>query len=284
MPTIDLHLHSTESDGIFSPEKRVQQAKRRRLALVALTDHDTLSGLPRFLRLARAANLKVTTGVEISTDFRGVGLHILAYGIPHRDRSLLAFFRAQSADRERRAKKSVKLLQKMGFRITLAAIRKEAKGNIGKPHIAKAILADAANRRLLKQRFGFSGNWSELIGSFFDRPGKRAYIPRMKAKTTDVIRLVRRTGGVPVLAHPLHDFASVKEAAPVVRALSRAGLQGLEAVSPWNGPRTQTKLIRLAKECGLLVTAGTDNHENTNPGINVPTDIYRELVKMLTLK
>ena len=284
MPKIDLHLHSTESDGIFSPEERVRQAKRRRLALVALTDHDTLSGLPRFLRLARAANLNVTTGVEISTDFRGVGLHILAYGIPHRDRSLLAFFRAQSADRERRAKKSVQLLQKIGFRITLTAIRKEAKGNIGKPHIAKAILADAANRRFLKQRFHFTGNWSELIGSLFDRPGKRVYIPRMKAKTVDVIRLVRRSGGFPVLAHPLHDFASVQKAAPAVRALARAGLQGLEAVSPWNGPRTQTKLIRLAKECGLLVTAGTDNHENTNPGINVPTDIYRELVKMLTLK
>lgn len=281
MPLIDLHLHSTESDGIFSPEERVRQAKRRRLALVALTDHDTLSGLPRFLRLARAANLRAVTGVEISTDFHGIGLHILAYGIPHLDRSLLAFFRAQSADREQRAKKSVKLLQEIGFRITLSAIRKEAKGNIGKPHIAKAILADAANRRLLTQRFNFTGNWSELIGNFFDHPGQQTYIPRMKAKTVEVIRLVRRSGGISVLAHPLHDFASVKEAAPAVCALARAGLQGLEAVSPWNGPSTRSRLTRLASQCGLMVTAGTDNHESANPGIAVTQAMYKTLLAKL---
>ena len=284
MALIDLHIHSTHSDGIFTVAERVRQAKRRGVALLALTDHDTVRGIPEFLRLARAAKLRAVPGVEISTNYQGKGLHILGYGIRHRDPALVSFLRAQSEDRIRRAREAVRLLSAHGFRISFAAVRAEAGGNIGKPHIAKVILASRENRRLLRERFGFTGGWSALIDRFFDRAGQLGYIPRKKVDTIRVIRLVRRAGGVPVLAHPMHpmhDYKSEAELVASLRVLSRAGLAGLEAITPWTDARAKRHLLRLAEKFGLIVTAGTDNHEDKKLGISVSKKIYAQLLQAL---
>jgi predicted metal-dependent phosphoesterase TrpH len=286
VPLVDLHLHSTHSDGIFTVAERVRQAKRRGVALLALTDHDTVRGIPEFLRLARTANLQAIPGVEISTEFRGKGLHILGYGIRHRDPALASFLRAQSEDRIDRAREAVRLLSTHGFRISFAAVRAEAGGNIGKPHIAKVILASPQNRRLLRERFGFTGGWSALIDRFFDRAGQLGYIPRKKVDTVRVIQLVRRVGGLPVLAHPMHpmhDYKSEAELVASLRVLSRAGLAGIEAITPWTDARAKKRLLQLSDRFGLIATAGTDNHEDRHLGIKVPGNIYKELIKTLAV-
>lgn len=279
MPKVDLHLHSTESDGMFSVPERLRQAKRHKLALVALTDHDTVKGVPLFLRLAKRAKLQAVAGVEISTDFHGKGLHILGYGIRHRDPKLKRFLIAQSQDRIRRAKEAVILLRDRGFRISFAQIRKEAGENIGKPHIAKAILADAINRRLLKERYGFVGDWGELIERFFDHAGQLGYVPRKKLQAHDAIRLIRRMGGISVLAHADRNFKSGEDPRAAIITLKRAGLQGIEVWTPRNVQRGKEYYLRLAEHLGLLVTGGTDNHETTALGVNIPEKQFQALLR-----
>jgi hypothetical protein len=244
----DLHTHSNASDGDLSPEVLVAQAASIGLAAIALTDHDTLAGVPHALNSRRNQAIQVIAGVEISAEYEPGTLHLLGYFPAYPDGLELALNEAQAA-RKKRIPKVIEKLNALGCILTEEDVMTEAgEAQIGRPHIAKA---------LLKKRYvrSFDEAFHEYLGK-----GKKAYVPKEKMTGEKAISLIIRYGGLPVLAHPCTLSLGTKETEAFIIGLKEAGLAGVEAYYPDHTPELTARYASLASSLGLLVTGGTDFH------------------------
>jgi predicted metal-dependent phosphoesterase TrpH len=252
---VDLHLHSTASDGTLSPTELVQVALDKGLEAIALTDHDTTDGIEEANEAARGTGVTVIPGVEISTDVPGNHeLHILGYHIDPRHDELEARLSALRHARIDRAKRTVACLSEAGCPIQWDHLIDLSQGEvIGRPHIAQALVN--------------AGHVDTVHGAFrqFLAKGRPAYIERFKLTPKQAIQAILAAGGVPVLAHPRRVLAHIP-------ALVRAGLAGLEAYYPSHPEPEQRFLVKLARKHALIVTGGSDFHgpgitEASEPGV-----------------
>ena len=250
---IDLHLHSTASDGIFTPTELVRLALDKGIQVIALTDHDTTQGIQEALDAARGTGLTVIPGVEVSTDVPGPHeLHILGYHIDHHHLGLQQHLAALHHSRLDRARRMLDRLAQAGCPLSWERVAHLSHGGvIGRPHIAQA-LVDARYVDSVESAFRL------YIGR-----GAPAYVERLKLDPEDVIEVILDAGGVPVLAHP----SRVIEHIP---ALTRAGLVGIEAYYPTYPEPEQHYLAQLARKHKLIATGGSDFH---GPGITGAADI-----------
>ena len=240
---IDLHAHTIYSDGLLAPAALVAHARERRLAAIAITDHDSVEGLPE-ARAAAGPTLEVVPGIEISTAMNGMDLHVLGYFVDAEDEELLARLARFRKERVDRALAIVERLHALGARVDAEQILTSAGvGVVGRPHIAEALVRaghveslDAAFRRYLGPR----GE------AFVARP---AFLPE------DAITLIHRAGGVSVLAHPGPALA-----VSVIEHLASEGLRGIEVWHPQHGATTVRHYRALANKLGLLETGGSDFH------------------------
>lgn len=240
----DLHLHSHYSDGSFPPAEVVRRAKAAGLAAVALTDHDTVDGLPEFFAAAAAAGLTAIPGVELSVDEEDGEIHLLGYLIRWEDGALRAALTRFAAERRVRAAVMLSRLQAMGVRISMEAVKAAAgKGTLGRPHVAAALV-----------EAGVVGSAQEAFDRYLAQ-GKPAYAPRTGFTAAEAIALVREAGGVPVLAHPVRS-ALLGE----VPRLVALGLMGLEAYHTGHDAADTLAVCRVADAYRLLVTGGSDCH------------------------
>jgi predicted metal-dependent phosphoesterase TrpH len=244
---IDLHLHSTASDGIRTPSELVQVALGKGLEAIALTDHDTTGGVEEALQAAHGTGLAVIPGVEISTDVPGTNeLHILGYHINVHHTELETRLSALREARIGRAQKTLARLAQTGCPIEWDHLVELSQGDvIGRPHIAQA-LVDAGHVDNVHMAF-----------RHYLAKGRPAYVERYKLAPKEAIKVILAAGGVPVLAHPRSVLAHIPE-------LVRAGLAGLEAHYPTYPEPERVFLAKLAKKHGLIVTGGSDFH---GPGI-----------------
>jgi predicted metal-dependent phosphoesterase TrpH len=240
---IDLHAHTTFSDGTLSPEALVRHALSKHLAALAVTDHDSVDALS-FARAATDATLEVVPGIEISTSADGMDLHLLGYFIDSSDatlRSRLVQFRAERVDR---AVSIVDRLRQLGAPIDAQAVLASAgSGVVGRPHIADALVR--------------AGHVESMDAAFRKYLGPRgeAYVPRPAFSPADAITLIHGAGGISVLAHPGPSMAIT-----VIERLAGAGLRGIEVWHPQHGPSTIRHYHALATKLGLLATGGSDFH------------------------
>lgn len=245
---LDLHTHSTASDGLLSPAQLVALAVERGLQALALTDHDTIAGILEASAAAQAAALRFIPGMELSTHVAAGEVHMLGYFIDPTDptlRDALAQFRAARAGR---AETMVERLSAAGAPITLARVHAFAGGgSIGRPHVARALI-EAGHATSLNEAFE---RW--LVRG---RPG---YVERFRLTPPEAIRLIRAARGVPVLAHP----HSVDDLPKLLPELLTAGLAGLECYyGDYDEPRKR-EYLALARRHGLVPTGGTDYHGGT---------------------
>lgn len=240
---IDLHIHSTASDGVHTPSELVDLALEKGLQIIALTDHDTTKGIEEALSAARGTGLTVIPGIEISTDVPGANeLHILGYCIDHHYPGLQQRLGRLGASRVHRARKTLERLAQAGHPLSWEHLIELAGGGvIGRPHIAQALVdahyvdsVDDAFRRYLAR-------------------GAPAYVERFRFSPPEAIQMIREAGGVPVLAHP----SRIIEHIP---SLVRLGIAGLEAYYPSYPPAEQHFLAGLARKHNLIVTGGSDFH------------------------
>ena len=280
---IDLHVHTTASDGTLSPREVVALARRIGLGALAITDHDTLLGAKQAKANGIPTDLRFLTGVEISADrphfLPGAGsLHILGYAIdldnPRLNRTL---DRLQEARRTRNPR-ILKRLNHLGVDIRMADIQAQVQpgGQIGRPHFATAMV-----------KKGYAQN----INDAFDRylgTEKPAYVEKDRIGCKEAIALIRHAGGVAVLAHPGLITPPTGRLEPEsVAALQNMGMGGIEAYYPEHSPEQTAHYEALAGRFGLLVTGGTDFHGALKPQIQlgsglgdlrVPMDIYHRIV------
>jgi len=240
----DLHLHSHYSDGSFPPAEVVRRAKVAGLAAIALTDHDTVDGLPEFLAAASAAGLTAIPGVELSVNEGDREIHLLGYLIRWEDPALRAALARFAAERRERAAAILSSLHALGVRLPMTAVDDAAgRGTLGRPHVAAALV-----------EAGIVGSVQEAFARYLGR-GKPAYVPRTGLTAAEAIALVRTAGGIPVLAHPVRSGVLGE-----VPRLARVGLRGLEAYHTGQDPADTLAVCRAAEAHGLLLTGGSDCH------------------------
>ncbi len=261
---IDLHVHSTASDGTLTPAEIVRLASELGLEAVAITDHDTLEGTRQAFLYPLPPALHIITGIEISAaspggDIAQGGLHILGYGIDPDDRPLgrtLARFRKI---REERTRRIVERLVELGLPLTLEQVNAEVgEGSAGRPHVASAMI-----------RAGLATD----INDAFDRylgDGCPAYVGKERISCRDAFDLIHAAGGVPVLAHPyLVKCNGTQGLEALIRQLRPIGLMGLEVYYPRHTHEETTRYVQLARKFDLLITGGTDFHGTVTPDIQM---------------
>lgn len=245
MSTVDLHSHSTASDGRLSPTELVDEAVRRGVAVLALTDHDTMAGVPEALAAASRAGVQLIPGVELNTDAPKGELHVLGYLLSGEEGPFAELLQARQNNRRRRAHEMVEKLRALGVPVDMEAVERFAGGGvIGRPHVGRALV-----------EAGHVAHLGEAFDKYIDRHGP-AYVKRDETFTAvDAIKVILAAGGVPVLAHPgrLADEA-------YIGPLIEAGLQGIECYYPDHTPEQTARYIALAKAHDLIVTGGSDFH------------------------
>ncbi|MCR4399893.1 MAG: PHP domain-containing protein [Syntrophomonadaceae bacterium] len=242
----DLHVHSTASDGLVSPQEVVDEAWGLGLRGLAITDHDTVAGIEpaqEHLR-QRGYALDLVPAIELNAELGPNEVHILGYFIDPACPPLLGRLQEIKEARRQRAVSMVEKLNRLGYRVSLDRVRELAGGDVmGRPHIGRALVEQGYVASL-------SEAFARLIGM-----GKPAYVPRYKFVPAEAVQMVRRAGGVPVLAHPglLGNDVLVEE-------LLELGIEGLEVYYPEHSPQEVERYLRLARRRRLLVTGGSDYH------------------------
>lgn len=242
---IDLHTHSTASDGLLAPARLVALAVERGLRALALTDHDTVGGVAEAGAAAAAAGLRFIPGVELSTHVEAGEVHMLGYFIDPDKPTLLASLARFREAREGRAEAMVARLSAAGAPIRLERVLAlAAGGSIGRPHVARALV---------------EAGHATSVGDAFDRwlvRGRPGYVERFKLTPADAVRLIREVGGVPVLAHP----HSADDLPGLLPELIDAGLAGLECYYGDYDEIRREQYLTLARRHNLVPTGGTDFH------------------------
>jgi len=246
---IDLHSHSTASDGTDPPAEVTRRARAAGLDVIALTDHDTLAGHDE-ARRALPPGLTLVPGIELSCRLGGHSVHLLAYHVDPAQAELAEELCAMTTDRLRRAREMVGKLRELGVDITWEQVAAIAGGAVvGRPHLARAMVAAGA---IASPEQAFTADW---IGA-----GGRAYVSRYGLDPERAIRLVSSAGGVSVLAHPGSPQRGWVIGDEAVERLARAGLGGLEVAHPDHDEAERRRLARLAGALGLAVSGGSDDH------------------------
>jgi predicted metal-dependent phosphoesterase TrpH len=253
---IDLHTHSTASDGLLAPGELVRRAREAGLDLIALTDHDSTDGVPEAVAAGKQIGARIIPGVEVNTSLpeRRGEAHILGYYVDTADAGFQANLRFIREARVRRAEQIVARLRAEGLDVTWERVRELAHGTVGRPHIALALM---------------ERGYATSIADAFDRhinPGRPAYVPRYKLSPENAVRMIRAAGGVPVLAHPAGITGLGEQVLP---ALTQTGLLGLECYYGDYDDQTVSGLVETAGRFGLIATGGTDYH---GPGVH-PTPL-----------
>lgn len=258
---IDLHTHSTASDGTLSPEAVVDLAAEKGLTALALTDHDTVAGIPPAQARAGERGIELVPGVELGIRWEGPGtMHILGYCFRHDDgelRERLAWLRMC---RRVRAERIVGKLNHLGCGISFGRVEEIAGGeSIGRPHVAQALV-----------EAGAVSSVADAFARYLSR-GRPGFVEKKQLNPEEAIRLLKSCGGVAVLAHPATLKLGLEALSQLVEELKGKGLEGLEVSWSGHNERQVRAYTELAGRLGLLTTGGSDFHGENKPDIELGT-------------
>ena len=258
-PVIDLHTHSTVSDGSDPPSRIPELAAEAGCSAVALTDHDRLDGLAAAARRAAEVGVTLVPGCEISCEVRKGTMHLLVYFVEAGDGPLQnELVRLQEARATRNRRLVRVLADDLGLPVTLEEIEAEAGGDgVGRPHVAAVLV-----------RKGVVASVQEAFDRFLAK-GQPGYVEKERLYPSDAMRLARESGGVPVIAHPLSLGLDPPALETALKELVDAGLAGLEAIYGRYTPEERLGLADLARRYDLVVTGGSDHHGTYKPDLHV---------------
>lgn len=253
---IDLHVHTTASDGTCTPEEVVERARAAGLTAVAITDHDTMAGVAPAIAAGDRLGVEVIPGIEISADYQDEDTHVLGYGLDPGAPALRRVLDWVREDRRQRNEKVAALMRRDGISVSLEALEAEHPGGtIGRPHFARVLVEQ-----------GRAASVSDAFARYLN-PGKRYYLSRSYLPMAEAVEIIRRCGGVAVLAHPLQYGYSRAQLRALAAYAAGLGVAGMEIYYTGYGPKDRAGLLGLAEEFGLFATGGSDFHGKNKPDI-----------------
>lgn len=242
----DLHLHTTASDGTDAPGTLVSLAAEKGFEVIAITDHDTMSGVAEAKQAGKRLGVRVISGVEISAG-GDTEVHVLGYAIRQPDKLVQVLERMRS-QRSQRMQQMVAKLNDLGIPISLSRVTGLAQESVGRSHLARVLVEDGVVRD---------------VRDAFNRylaPGRPAYVEREKLTVRQAVALIDSAGGIPVIAHPGQNHGDTFWMKERFASLKDAGLKGIEAYHMAHSQQQAITFARMAKDLGLLVTGGSDYH------------------------
>ena len=276
MRKIDLHVHTTASDGSYTPAQAVQLAKDMGLAAIAVTDHDTASGYAEAAQAGRELGVEVIPGIEISTKYGGA-VHILGYYIDPQAESLAKVTDWLVQDRDRRNKKMAELMAADGLPVRYEDMHRRFGAVIGRPHFAELLI-----------ELGLARDMQDAFDRYVEK-GQKYYLPRNFLSIEQSIETIIQAGGVPVLAHPFQYKRSDEGLRELIEHCMESGLKGMECRYSGYSNQQSRYLEDLAEEYGLVKTGGSDFHGDAKPhirlgsgtgGLDVPYDFLDKLKEL----
>jgi 3',5'-nucleoside bisphosphate phosphatase len=255
---IDLHLHSIFSDGSNTPEELVAMAEQGGVTALALTDHDTTDGLPRFIAAGARSSVRTVTGIELSAEFGETTFHILGYLFDPANTDLQTELEWVREGRSERNDRILENLNRLGYELTLADVRKHSGDDlIGRPHFAAALIE--------KGHFTHKDKiFQQLLGK-----GKSAYAERRRLSPEACVEVIRKAGGVPVIAHPAQMKLTTRALRRLVKKLKDHGLGGIEVWHSTHQPHQVEAFQRVCDDFDLVATGGSDFHGTLTPDLSV---------------
>lgn len=247
MKKIDLHAHTTHSDGSFSPAELVREAKRLDLAAVAVSDHDNCSGYAEAKLEGGTLGVEVVPGIEISTRY-GVAVHMLGYYINPESEGSKEFLEWIVNDRDNRNRKMCGLMEADGLPVHYEEMQERFGTSIGRPHFAGILV-----------ELGLASSINDAFDKYVEK-GRKYYVSRNIISIEDAIGIIRKSGGVPVLAHPFQYRKNDAELRELIEHCMKYGMRGMECRYSGYSDSQQDYLEALAEEYGLLKTGGSDFH------------------------
>ncbi|NHK29869.1 MAG: PHP domain-containing protein [Asgard group archaeon] len=270
---IDLHIHTTASDGTCTPREVVQIASEMGLKAIAITDHDTVSGVANAIEAAKNLKIEIISGIEFSTEIDDESIHILGLYVDYRNKELITLSSEITDSREIRAKKIIQKLNVLidGLKIDFADVRNVASGLIGRAHIAQ-VLIDKGIVQTINEAF-----------ELYLKRGAPAYIPRFKLTPIEAVSFLNKIGAIPILAHPCHISEKI-ELEVLIQELIKVGLAGLEIYYPAHSQEDISKLQALAEKYDLVESGGSDFHGEITNGtligcVEIPYSILAKIKK-----
>ena len=256
---IDLHIHTSASDGTVSSREIVNIAKNKGLRAISITDHDTVDGNNEAIKAGKEVGLEVIPGVEISVEWEGRPVHILGYYIDSENETLQSILKNLINFREERNPKIIEKLNLLGLDISYKEVQKLAgNGTIGRPHFAQVLIER-----------GYVKNGDEAFKKYLKRGGP-AYVEKKRLTPQEGIQLIKNAGGISVLAHPFNiQGIKNRNLEQLVFYFKSIGIEGVEVFYPLHSPQQTLKLKTIGEKFGLLVTGGTDFHGVQKPDIQV---------------
>lgn len=263
MDKIDLHLHSTASDGTMSPTEVVAYAKKKNLKAIALTDHDTVDGIAEAIEAGEKYEIEVVAGIELAGDFNNTELHILGYCIDYEDESFKNALEKIKVDRENRNIKIIEKLKVLGFDVSIDELYSIAGGKkiVTRAHFAKLLL-----------KKGYVQTRDEAFKKYIS-DGCPAYIQRTILNSKQCIELILKAGGIPSLAHPTLYKKTIHEIDLIVKELVVYGLQAIEGIYPLYSKQQTSDIRIIAEKYNIKLSGGSDFHGTNKPDIDLGSGI-----------
>ncbi|MBN2279391.1 MAG: PHP domain-containing protein [Candidatus Marinimicrobia bacterium] len=255
----DLHTHTTVSDGTLTPEELVQKALNEGFKVIAITDHDNISGIEKARTVALGTGLEIVAGVEISVEYGPGTLHMCGYFLDLKNELLNDRLDFVQEARRNRNPKIVQKLQETGFEITMEEIEKVAGGKqVGRPHFATVMFEK-----------GYVTSKQEAFDKYLDKNAP-CYVNKERLSLEESVKSIRAAGGIPVLAHPIQlKLANEKEYREMFTYLKHKGVLGIEAYTSRQTDEENELFRQMAEELGMLITGGSDFHGANKPNVNL---------------
>ena len=284
--SVDLHTHTTHSDGTFTPTELIKLAYEKNLNAIAITDHDITSGIEEAISYGNKSGIKVVPGVELSVNYSLPGnghLHILGLFIDPHHPLLSKTLQKLRSERLKRNQKILDRLKELGKPVSQDDLNSETGiGTVGRPHIAAAML-----------KKGYVRNIREAFHRFLKK-GAPAYFDRMRLNADQAIELIHHAGGIAIVAHPVSlGFSSFKAVGEYILQLKKTGLDGIEVYYSGQDEKIRQTMIKFARENNMVVSGGSDFHGTVKPDLqigsgkgdlDIPDQVYWDLIEYLERK
>ena len=267
----DLHLHTNFSDGTYSPQELLEETQKAGLSAIAVVDHDTVEGLQPTIEIAKTKNIEVIPGIELSSEYENLEIHILGYFIDYRNGQFLSKLESLKKNRRERIYKMTEKLKILGLDLNPEAVFTLAgNGTVGRLHVARALVAE-----------GFVKTIFEAFKKYIGDKGP-AYVLGFRFSVQEAINLIKDAGGLSVLAHPY-----ILNNDELIPEFVKFGIRGLEIYYPEHSQSMVNFYLAMAKKHNLLVTGGSDCHGNAKTdvrigSIKIPYELVEELKEAIS--